>query len=134
MKTENLKPTALFGYFEEICGIPRPSKHEEKMTAYLKAFGESRGLQVKNLLKLFAVTLPMILLLLETAKLLAHIAKHALLRVLLVRLKWLVEPQKLIQNYVYAVENVLRHVLNMLFQGYNFCVKLKLKICKVISF
>ena len=47
MKTENLKPTALFGYFEEICGIPRPSKHEEKMTAYLKAFGESRGLATK---------------------------------------------------------------------------------------
>ncbi len=47
MKTENLKPAALFGYFEEICAIPRPSKHEEKMTAYLKAFGESRGLPTK---------------------------------------------------------------------------------------
>ena len=47
MKTENLKPSTLFGYFEEICGIPHPSKHEEKMTAYLKNFGESRGLATK---------------------------------------------------------------------------------------
>jgi len=47
MKTEDLKPAALFGYFKEICAIPRPSKHEEKMTAYLKAFGESRGLATK---------------------------------------------------------------------------------------
>ena len=47
MKTENLKPSTLFGYFEEICGIPHPSKHEEKMTAYLKNFGESRGLSTK---------------------------------------------------------------------------------------
>ena len=47
MKTENLKPSTLFGYFEEICGIPHPSKHEEKMTAFLKNFGESHGLTTK---------------------------------------------------------------------------------------
>ena len=47
MKTENLKPSTLFGYFEEICGIPHPSKHEEKMSAWLRQFGESRGLATK---------------------------------------------------------------------------------------
>lgn len=47
MKTMNLTPSALFTYFEEICAIPRPSKHEEKMIAFLREFGESRGLVTK---------------------------------------------------------------------------------------
>ncbi|MCD8309853.1 MAG: aminoacyl-histidine dipeptidase [Prevotellaceae bacterium] len=45
MEKNELKPASVFHYFEEICRIPRPSKHEEKMTAYLKRFGESHGLE-----------------------------------------------------------------------------------------
>ena len=33
-----LKPKAVFDYFAEINKVPRPSKHEEKMIAYLKGF------------------------------------------------------------------------------------------------
>ncbi|MBR4312524.1 MAG: beta-Ala-His dipeptidase, partial [Bacteroidaceae bacterium] len=47
MILNDLTPKALFGYFEEICGIPHPSKHEEKMSAWLRQFGESRGLVTK---------------------------------------------------------------------------------------
>ncbi len=45
MEKKDLKPANVFRYFEEICQIPRPSKHEERMTAYLKHFGESHGLE-----------------------------------------------------------------------------------------
>ncbi|MFR7349273.1 aminoacyl-histidine dipeptidase [Peptoniphilus sp.] len=41
----NLKPELVFKYFKEISNIPRPSGHEEKMTEYLKNFGESRNLE-----------------------------------------------------------------------------------------
>ncbi len=44
MKKE-LKPACVFGQFARINAIPRPSKREEKMIAYLKEFGESRGLE-----------------------------------------------------------------------------------------
>lgn len=44
MTKKDLKPESVFHFFAEINNIPRPSKHEEKMIAYLKAFGESRGL------------------------------------------------------------------------------------------
>ena len=40
MNEKNLKPASVFYYFEEICKVPRPSKREEKIIAYLKAFGE----------------------------------------------------------------------------------------------
>jgi len=36
----NLKPNPVWGYFAEIMQIPRPSGKEEKIIAYLKAFGE----------------------------------------------------------------------------------------------
>lgn len=39
-----LKPQKVFEYFSEILSIPRPSKHEEKMTAYLLKWGKDRGL------------------------------------------------------------------------------------------
>ncbi|MCD8292232.1 MAG: cytosol nonspecific dipeptidase, partial [Prevotellaceae bacterium] len=45
MEKKDLKPANVFRYFEEICQIPRPSKHEERMTAYLKHFGESHRLE-----------------------------------------------------------------------------------------
>lgn len=41
----NLKPARVFEQFAKINGIPRPSKHEEKMTAYLQEFGKSHGLE-----------------------------------------------------------------------------------------
>ena len=47
MNVKDLTPTAVFGYFEEICGIPHPSKHEEQISAWLRQFGESRGLATK---------------------------------------------------------------------------------------
>lgn len=47
MNVKDLTPKAVFGYFEEICGIPHPSKHEEKICAWLCQFGESRGLATK---------------------------------------------------------------------------------------
>ena len=37
MEKKDLKPAGVFKYFEEICQVPRPSKKEEKMIAYLKA-------------------------------------------------------------------------------------------------
>ena len=44
MNKSELKPAAVFEQFAKICEIPRPSKREEKMIAYLKEWGESRGL------------------------------------------------------------------------------------------
>ncbi|MDY0104463.1 MAG: aminoacyl-histidine dipeptidase [Lentimicrobium sp.] len=42
---DNLQPAGVWRYFQEICKIPRPSKKEEKIAAYLVAFGESLGLE-----------------------------------------------------------------------------------------
>jgi len=46
MKT--LQPIALWNYFHEITQIPRPSKKEERIIAYLKAFGEKNNLSTKT--------------------------------------------------------------------------------------
>ena len=43
-----LKPKAVFDYFAEINKVPRPSKHEEKMIAYLKGFAEKTNLAFKT--------------------------------------------------------------------------------------
>ena len=40
-----LKPTAVWHYFEVIMQIPRPSKHEGKISAYLQKFGLDNGLE-----------------------------------------------------------------------------------------
>lgn len=45
MTKKDLKPESVFRFFHEINNIPRPSKHEEKMIAYLKKFGERKGLE-----------------------------------------------------------------------------------------
>lgn len=45
MEKKDLKPAGVFQYFEEICQVPRPSKKEEKIIAYLKAFGEKHKLE-----------------------------------------------------------------------------------------
>ncbi len=45
MKQQELHPAALFNYFNEICQVPRPSKKEEKIIAYLEAFGKEHNLE-----------------------------------------------------------------------------------------
>ncbi|MBQ9773420.1 MAG: aminoacyl-histidine dipeptidase [Clostridia bacterium] len=39
------EPAAVFRFFEEICAIPHPSYHEERIADYLVAFAASRGLE-----------------------------------------------------------------------------------------
>jgi len=41
---KGLMPQRVFGFFETILSIPRPSKKEEKMTEYLYNWGKSKGL------------------------------------------------------------------------------------------
>ena len=45
MELKNLKSADVFRYFEEICQVPRPSKKEEKIIAYLQNFGKQHGLE-----------------------------------------------------------------------------------------
>lgn len=47
MDKKTLEPVEVFRFFDEICQVPRPSKHEEKIIAYLKAFGEKHQLETK---------------------------------------------------------------------------------------
>ena len=42
---DNLKPERVFYYFEEICNIPHPSYHEEKISAYLVDFAKKHNLE-----------------------------------------------------------------------------------------
>ena len=46
-KNNLLQPSIVFDCFAEVNKIPRPSKKEEKMIAFLKAFGEDLGLPTK---------------------------------------------------------------------------------------
>jgi len=48
MENINLKPASVFRFFDEICQIPRPSKKEEKIIAYLIEFGEKYHLETKT--------------------------------------------------------------------------------------
>lgn len=48
MENIQLKPASVFHYFDEVCQVPRPSKHEEKIRAYLLAFAEKHSLEVKT--------------------------------------------------------------------------------------
>lgn len=43
-----LKPAAVWRYFEEICMIPRLSKHEQQIRAYLISFAKLHNLEVKE--------------------------------------------------------------------------------------
>lgn len=47
MEMDSLKPAEVFKYFAEVNRIPRPSKKEEKMIAYLQQFAAQRGLECK---------------------------------------------------------------------------------------
>ncbi len=42
---DQLRPSRLWYFFQEICKIPRPSKKEEKIAAFIVAFGEKHGLE-----------------------------------------------------------------------------------------
>lgn len=48
MVFKGLKPEAVWNYFEEICRIPRPSKKEDKIAAYLVEFAGKHGLEAKT--------------------------------------------------------------------------------------
>ena len=39
------KPESVFRFFEELCAIPHPSYHEERVADYLEAFAAARGLE-----------------------------------------------------------------------------------------
>ncbi len=43
-----LTPTSVWSYFESICQIPRPSKHEEKIIGFLMDFAKQHNLPAKN--------------------------------------------------------------------------------------
>ena len=45
MSIRNLEPKGLWESFYELTQIPRPSKKEEKVVAFLKQFGENLGLE-----------------------------------------------------------------------------------------
>ena len=47
MNNNDLKPKAVFDIFSQINAIPRPSKHEEKMIEFLKAFAVEHNLPCK---------------------------------------------------------------------------------------
>ena len=43
-----IKPEIVWHYFEEICQYPRPSKHEEKIAAYIKGWAKDMGFEVQE--------------------------------------------------------------------------------------
>lgn len=48
IQLKDLKPALIWQYFEEITRIPRPSKKEEKIKAYLLDFGKKMNLETKQ--------------------------------------------------------------------------------------
>lgn len=48
MSNEQPKPEVIFQYFSEICKIPRPSKKEGKIIAYIEEFAQKHNLQYKK--------------------------------------------------------------------------------------
>lgn len=47
-KLDKLQPQPLWDYFEAICQVPRPSKKEEKIRAFLLNFAAQNGLKAKS--------------------------------------------------------------------------------------
>jgi dipeptidase D len=45
---QGLEPKEVWHYFNEICQVPRPSKKEEKIIAYLMDFGKKHKLETKS--------------------------------------------------------------------------------------
>ena len=48
MEKKDLKPAVVFHYFDEVCQVPRPSKKEEKIRAYLLDFAKKHNLEAKT--------------------------------------------------------------------------------------
>ena len=48
MEIKDLQPQAVFSIFDEITRIPRPSKKEDKIRAYLLDFAEKHGIASKT--------------------------------------------------------------------------------------
>ena len=48
MEIKDLKPELIWQYFDEITKVPRPSKKEEKIIAYLKEFAAKHNLNCKE--------------------------------------------------------------------------------------
>lgn len=48
MEKTDLKPAAVFRYFEAVCNVPRPSKKEGKIRAFLINFAREHGLEYKT--------------------------------------------------------------------------------------
>jgi len=44
----HLKPTSLWQLFEKICSIPHPSKHEQKISAWIQEWAKGLGLSIKE--------------------------------------------------------------------------------------
>jgi len=44
MNIRSLEPTVVWNHFEDLNNVPRPSKKEERVIAFMKEFGESNGL------------------------------------------------------------------------------------------
>lgn len=44
----HLKPNSLWQLFEKICSIPHPSKHEQKISAWIQTWAKEQGLSVKE--------------------------------------------------------------------------------------
>ena len=47
-KLNGLTPSAIWSYFEAICQIPRPSRHEEKIISFLEEFSLKNNLSLKK--------------------------------------------------------------------------------------
>lgn len=45
MSVRNLEPLVIWNHFEDLNAVPRPSKKEERVIAFMKAFGENLGLE-----------------------------------------------------------------------------------------
>lgn len=45
MEMRELSPVEVFSFFDEICQVPRPSKKEERIIAYLRDFGKKHQLE-----------------------------------------------------------------------------------------
>ncbi|MBS3772146.1 MAG: aminoacyl-histidine dipeptidase [Bacteroidales bacterium] len=47
-KISNLEPNEVWGYFEELCKIPRPSKQEDQILQYLLDFADKQNLETQK--------------------------------------------------------------------------------------
>jgi len=47
-KISHLQPNFVWRYFEDICQVPRPSKREGKIIAFLEGFAEKNNLTFKK--------------------------------------------------------------------------------------